>query len=224
MQHTAAPRPDPSAPDLHDTLLSPSARAAFFDRVDREGFVVLRGVRSEHVSYRPVRGRSSPGKLSPGEFFHHDGCAGPTKPRVVEIRFPFQDVPRNVATAVAPFPALLAAMVRALPRALRHRPELHALDADELARAPRDEADHVQGLLNRLVRRELPAADARSYFREVERLSGAYVHRWAPGDSLFIANNNPVCTYQHRRSYPEVAFDGRPNGNLVKRWPAEELV
>src|SRR4051812_26094257 len=76
------------APDdyVDAVLLAAPHRDAFFDLVDRVGLVVCKGVRSDDDGLKDVRGRSSRGRLSQGEFFHHDGCAGPTKPRVVEIR------------------------------------------------------------------------------------------------------------------------------------------
>jgi hypothetical protein len=45
-----------------------------------------------------------------------------------------------------------------------------------------------------------------------------YREPWTMGERRFIANANPGATMQHRRAYLEVP--GRPNGRLVKRWPA----
>jgi len=180
-------------------------------------------VGSDHPTHRDVRGRSSRGKLSQGEYYHHDGCSGPTKPRVVEIRCPYQTVGRSIATAVAPFPETLYAMLRELPAELRDA-ELGAwhtaLETD--GALPADQWDLVQGAINRTVRRELDAEAARAYFRSVDLRAGAYREPWTMGESRFIANANPDRTLQHRRAYLEVHSGGRPNGKLVKRWPAED--
>ena len=210
---------------LDELLLAPGNRAQFYEQVDHYGFVLCRKVHSQHPTYRVVRGRSSPGKLSPGEYFHHDGCAGPTKPRVVEIRFPFQDTPRRVATALAPFPDVVQTMFTCLPATVAVRPEFdpwheHLAGVCETSYV---QWQRVQALVMRAVRRCFSASEAREYLRTVDRVSGAYVHRWRAGDSLFIANENRVRTLQHRRAYPSPAFDGQENGNLIKRWPAEEL-
>ncbi|MES2639056.1 MAG: hypothetical protein V4850_06220 [Myxococcota bacterium] len=219
--------PPADAPEdyLHAILLGPEHRAAFFDLVDQEGLVVCKGVPCAHPTYRFVRGRSSRGRLSQGEYYHHDGCSGPTKPRVVEIRFPHQLVERNIATAVAPFPETVVAMLHELPEALHEKDGLGPWRARVAAGEPltRDEWDTLQGLIVRTVRRAYSAEDARGYFRGVDARAGAYVERWSWGESRFIANNNTRRTMQHRRAYLEAASDGRANGNLVKRWPAEEL-
>jgi len=216
---------DPPADYLHAILLGPEHRAAFFDLVDQEGLVVCKGVPCAHPTYRFVRGRSSRGRLSQGEYYHHDGCSGPTKPRVVEIRFPHQLVERNIATAVAPFPETVVAMLHELPEALHEQDGLGPWRARVAAgeSLTRDEWDTLQGLIVRTVRRAYSAEDARGYFRGVDARAGAYVERWSWGESRFIANNNTRRTMQHRRAYLEAASDGRANGNLVKRWPAEEL-
>ncbi|MDP2308763.1 MAG: hypothetical protein Q8P18_22265 [Pseudomonadota bacterium] len=210
---------------LHEILLGDEHREAFFDLVDLEGLVVCKGVPCAHPTYRFVRGRSSRGRLSQGEYYHHDGCSGPTKPRVVEIRFPHQLVERHIATAVAPFPETVVAMLRELPEALHEKADLARWRARIDAGEPlaRDEWDTLQGLIVRTVRRAYSAEDARLYFRGVDARAGAYVERWAWGESRFIANNNALRTMQHRRAYLDAASDGRSNGNLVKRWPAEEL-
>lgn len=218
--------PDGAPSDyLHAILLGEEHRAAFFDLVDEEGLVVCKGVPCAHPTYRFVRGRSSRGRLSQGEYYHHDGCSGPTKPRVVEIRFPHQLVERHIATAVAPFPETVVAMLHELPAALLTKEDLDVwrarVDAGEAL--TRDEWDTLQGLIVRTVRRAYSAEDARGYFRGVDARAGAYVMPWTWGESRFIANNNTHRTMQHRRAYLDAASDGRANGNLVKRWPAEEL-
>ena len=75
--------------------------------------------------------------------------------------------------------------------------------------------------VNRAVRRALPAESQRAYLREVDVRVGAYRQPWEMGESRFIANANPARTMQHRRAYLEVHTGKRPNGRLVKRWPAE---
>ena len=218
--------PVPAPPDyLHDVLLAPEGRAAFFALVDHEGLVVCLDVRTEHPSYRGVRGRSSRGKLSQGEVYHHDGCSGPVKPRVVEIRFPHQPAARRVATAVAPFPETAVAMLRLLPEPLASQPEFRVwnarIAADEAL--DRDEWDTLQARVTRAIRRHLDPEATRAWFRAVDRAVGAYDAPWEWGESRFIANRNDQHTFQHRRAYLGPASDGTANGNLCKRWPAEEL-
>jgi len=220
---------EPRAPTerdlLHEELLAPAARDAFWRLVDQTGLVVVRRVHVDSSPYRGVRGRSSRGRLSQGEYFHHDGCSGPTKPRVVEIRCPHQAVARRIPTAVAPFPATVYAMLRALPASLLENAELRGwserLERD--AELPAEQLDLVQGVVTRAVRRGLSAEQARAYFLEVDRGCDAYVEPWQMGESRFIANANPGRTMQHRRAYGASAGDRRPTGTLLKRWPAEEL-
>ncbi len=214
---------------LSDLLLTPENSEATYRAIDRWGLLVCKGVRSDHPSYRRVRGRSSRGRLSQGEYYHHDGCSGPSKPRVVEIRCPYQAVPRRVATAVAPFEATVRAMVshsaahlsaEAGLRPWRQRLEAGAsLDAHAL--------DQVQGLVTRGIRRELSAEAARAFFREVDALVGAYREPWEMGESRLISNahpsSGPAGTMQHRRAHLTPHRGGVANGELVKRWPAEEL-
>lgn len=208
----------------NEVLLSDAHREAFLGLIDRAGLVVCKGVGGDDAAHRDVRGRSSRGKLSQGEYYHHDGCSGPTKPRVVEIRCPHQTVERHTATAVAPFPEVLHAQLLALPARLRSDPEVAAAHAALVAEGRLPEAvwDLVQGAVNRTVRRELSAEGARAYLRDVDLLAGAHREPWAMGESRFIANANPNKTMQHRRAYLEPHTGGRPNGKLVKRWPAEE--
>jgi hypothetical protein len=195
---------------VNDVLLTPEHREAFFALVDRVGLVVCKRVGGDDSQHRDVRGRSSRGRLSQGEFFHHDGCAGPVKPRIVEIRCPYQEVQRTTFTAIAPFIEVVSAMRAELPR------HLSVPDLDDL--------DELQGAMSRAVRRALTAEQQRAYLRAVDLRVSAYREPWEMGESRFIANSNPVRTMQHRRAYLE-PHTGRPNGHLVKRWPADlELV
>lgn len=216
----------PSPADwLHDVLLVAEHRESLFALVDREGLVVCRDVATSHPSYEDVRGRSSRGRLSQGEYFHHDGCSGPTKPRIVEIRCPHQEVQRTVATAVAPFPQTVYAMLRCAPASVRAQPEI----AEVAARLHTDgalpftEQDVAQGRVIRAIRRELDAESARAWLRDVDVEAGAHREPWAHGESRLIANNNTGTTMQHRRAYLGPHTGGTPQGHLVKRWPAEVL-
>lgn len=214
---------------LNELLLAPEFREETYRVVDTWGLLVCKSVRSSHPSYRDVRGRSSRGRLSQGEYFHHDGCSEPSNPRVVEIRMPHQEVGRQVATAIAPFPATVYAM-------LRHGSELLRPDAEITpwrerlgahGKLPADKLELVQGLVTRAVRRELAAEDARDFFREVDKLACAYCEPWEMGESRLICNTHPktgqLGTVQHRRAYQVEHTGGVANGKLVKRWPAEEL-
>lgn len=210
---------------LHDTLLAPPWREAFLQVVDRTGLVVCLNLATAHPSYRDVRGRSSKGRLSQGEYYHHDGCSSPQKPRLVEIRCPYQTVARSVATAVAPHHAVVRAMLEVLPPELND-PAVFGPWRERLAAAPWPsdaELDSLQGLLNRTIRRKLPAEAARAYFRDVDAAADAYVAPWAMGESRLIANANAGTTMQHRRAYQTENRAGVANGSLVKRWPNEEL-
>lgn len=224
------------------------AKAAFFALVDVCGLVIVENVVTTDdlaavaaatsapiagdvgaaavapdPAYVEVRGRSSRGKLSPGEFYHHDGCSGPVRPRVVEIRCPHQEVARTVATAVAPFPATVYAMLRCLPAPHRTQGELARWHDELVSTGAIDEThwDLVQGALNRVLR-HLPAEYTRAYFRDVDAAAGAYVAPWRMGESRFIANENPQRTTQHRRAY-QSPVSSSPTGKLAKRWPAEAL-
>lgn len=210
---------------LHEVLLAPAHREEFLQLMDRTGLVVCLNVASRHPTYRDVRGRSSKGRLSQGEYYHHDGCSSPTKPRLVEIRCPHQTVARTVATAVAPHHAVLRAMLQVLPADLDD-PAVFGPWRRRLADGPwpsNAELDTLQGLLNRTVRRKLPAEAARAYFREVDVAADAYVVPWSMGESRLIANANAGVTMQHRRAYLQENRPGVPNGSLVKRWTHEEL-
>ncbi len=211
---------------LHDKLLLPEWREAFYQLVDDTGLVVCLNVHTQHPSYRDVRGRSSKGRLSQGEYYHHDGCTGPVKPRFVEIRCPIQPQTRGVATAVAPHRNVVKAMVQVLPTDLATFTALAAQDMRTETIDQMDGAalDHLQGLITRTVRKKLNAEGARSYFRQVDAAANAYFEPWALGESRFIANANSRLTMQHRRAYQAPHTGGVANGHLVKRWTNEELL
>jgi hypothetical protein len=206
---------------VDDLLLTDAYREQFFELIDRAGLVVCHKVGSSDRTHAVVRGRSSRGRLSQGEHYHHDGCSGPDKPRVVEIRCPYQAIARHTATAIARFPDTVHAMLRVLPAELRAADRAVTTWADRLAVdgaiAPTD-YDMAQGAINRIVRLAMSAEVARSFFRDVDDAAGAYRAAWAMGESRFIANANATRTMQHRRAYLEAP--GRANGHLVKRWPA----
>ncbi|ALT78497.1 hypothetical protein [Paucibacter sp. KCTC 42545] len=214
---------------LHDILLQPEWREPFFQLADATGLVVCLNLDSQHESYRDVRGRSSKGRLSQGEYYHHDGCSGPTKPRFVEIRCPYQPQTRSIATAVAPHHAVVAAMVQALPAELAAAPALQPLlQGQDLSGAAvqgmsYQALDQLQGQITRTVRRKLDAEGARAYFRQVDQLADAYFEPWQLGESRIVSNANAGVTMQHRRAYQELHAGGVANGHLVKRWPNEEL-
>jgi hypothetical protein len=211
---------------LHDQLLLPEWREAFYQLVDATGLVVCLNVHTQHPSYRDVRGRSSKGRLSQGEYYHHDGCTGPVKPRFVEIRCPIQSQTRGVATAVAPHRDVVQAMVQVLPAELADTPALAGQDMrlDTIGQMDDAALDHLQGLITRTVRKKLNAEGARAYFRQVDAAAHAYFEPWALGESRFIANANSSVTLQHRRAYQAPHTGGVANGHLVKRWTNEELL
>ena len=211
---------------LHDKLLLPEWREAFYQLVDATGLVVCLNVHTQHPTYRDVRGRSSKGRLSQGEYYHHDGCTGPVKPRFVEIRCPFQPQTRGIATAVAPHRDVVKAMVQVLPAELAATPALAGQDMNLATISQMDDAalDHLQGHITRTVRKKLNAEGARSYFRQVDAAANAYFEPWALGESRFIANANSGVTMQHRRAYQAPHTGGVANGHLVKRWTNEELL
>ena len=211
---------------LHDKLLQPEWREAFYQLVDETGLVACLNVHTQHPTYRDVRGRSSKGRLSQGEYYHHDGCTGPVKPRFVEIRCPIQPQTRGVATAVAPHRDVVKAMVQVLPAELAATSALATQDMSIKALDRMDYAalDHLQGLITRTVRKKLDAEGARSYFRQVDVAANAYFEPWTLGESRFIANANNGITMQHRRAYQAPHTGGVANGHLVKRWTNEELL
>ncbi len=204
-----------------EVLLAAPHREAFFALIDRAGLVICKEVGGDDASHAEVRGRSSRGRLSQGENYHHDGCSGPDKPRVVEIRCPYQVLGRHTATAVAPFPDTVHAMLHELPAELRRADAAVVAWHEQLVvdgALPAGDYDAAQGAVNRIVRLAMNAETARSYFRAVDVRCGAHREPWTMGESRFIANANPGRTMQHRRAYLEPP--GRPNGRLVKRWPA----
>jgi hypothetical protein len=211
---------------LHDKLLQPEWREAFYKLVDATGLVACLNVHTQHPTYRDVRGRSSKGRLSQGEYYHHDGCTGPVKPRFVEIRCPIQPQTRGVATAIAPHHDVVKAMAQMLPAELAATAALGGQDMNPDTIASMDYAalDHLQGLITRTVRKKLNAEGARSYFRQVDVAANAYFEPWALGESRFIANANSGITMQHRRAYQAPHTGGVANGHLVKRWTNEELL
>lgn len=211
---------------LHKQLLLPEWREAFYQLVDATGLVVCLNVHTEHPTYRDVRGRSSKGRLSQGEYYHHDGCTGPVKPRFVEIRCPIQPQTRGVATAVAPHRDVVKAMVQVLPAELAATPALAGQDMSLATIGQMDDAalNHLQGHITRTVRKKLDAEGARSYFRQVDEAANAYFEPWALGESRLIANANSGITMQHRRAYQAPHTGGVANGHLVKRWTNEELL
>ena len=206
---------------LHDVLLSPNCRNEFFSLVERERLVVCKNVKTEAPSYRKVRGKSSSGKLSQAEYYHHDGCSCPTKPRVVEIRLPYQEIDRQVATAIAPFPDVIRAMRMALPVRLKSDCGLDGIP-DKLS--PPDDWDKIQGRITRLVRREMDAESCRAYFRDVDQIAEAFDFPWEMGESRLMLNSHVdlTQTMQHRRAHQKPRQSNEQNGSLVKRWTAEE--
>ena len=211
---------------LHEQLLLAEWREAFYQLVDDTGLVVCLNVHTQQPTYRDVRGRSSKGRLSQGEYYHHDGCTGPVKPRFVEIRCPIQPQSRGVATAVAPHRDVVKAMVQVLPAELAATSALATQDMRPEALEHMDDAslDLLQGLITRTVRKKLNAEGARSYFRQVDAAANAYFEPWTLGESRFIANANRGTTMQHRRAYQAPHTGGVANGHLVKRWTNEELL
>jgi hypothetical protein len=213
---------------LHDVLLAPANREAFLELIERERLVVCKNVRSNASSYRKVNGKSSVVKLSQAEYYHHDGCSSPTKPRVVEIRCPHQAIQRNIATAIAPFPDVIRAMLFALPESYLKHDDIEsyriAFSGSPQDYPLSDSWDQIQGKVTRLVRRELDAESCRSYFRTVDQMANAYVLPWEMGESRLMLNSQPdlARTMQHRRSYQKPRDSIEQNGSLVKRWTAEE--
>ncbi len=213
---------------LHHVLLSATRRDPFFELIQRERLVVCKNVQSESLSYRKVRGKSSMGRLSQAEYYHHDGCSCPEKPLVNEIRLPFQSIGRNVATAIAPFKDVVSAQLRALPGSLLRDDKIQEYREaflDEATCPPPETWDQIQGYVTRLVRRDMDAESARDYFRKVDQLSGAFDLPWEMGESRLMLNNHSdlTRTVQHRRAFQKPKVANEQNGSLVKRWTAEEL-
>ncbi len=213
---------------LHEVLLAPGNRETFMELIQNERLIVCKNVRSNAPTYRKVNGKSSIAKLSQAEYFHHDGCSSPTKPRVVEIRCPHQAIARNIATAIAPFPAVVRAMLLALPESFLKHDDVESyrdVFSGSVAEYPPPESwDQIQGKVTRLVRRELDAEACRSYYRTVDKLADAYVLPWEMGESRLMLNSHLdlTRTMQHRRSYQQPRNSSEQNGSLVKRWTAEE--
>lgn len=211
---------------LHAVLLADENRAAFYALIEDEGLVVCRGIRREHATYRPVAGKSSSGRLSQAEYYHHDGCSGPQKPRFDEIRLPWGAQPRRATTAVARFGDVVRAQLAALPdRMVDHEVAAwREAFADAATEPPADEWDTIQGRVTRRVRKELDAAGARAWFAQVDRLAGAYLLPWEAGESRLMVNHHAdlTRTMQHRRAEPSVREAGSATAALVKRWTAEE--
>jgi hypothetical protein len=221
-------KPEPEFNDyLHDVLLAPANRDAFFGLIEKERLVICKNVCSDALSYRKVRGKSSTVKLSQAEYYHHDGCSSPTKPRFVEIRCPHQAIARNIATAIAPFPAVIRAMLLSLPES-QQDDEIHSLSqafVGPISSYPHPSTwDSIQGKVTRLVRRELDAEACRAYFRRVDQEANAYALPWEMGESRLMLNDHVdlTRTMQHRRAYQKPRESAEQNGSLVKRWTAEE--
>ncbi|MFK7928207.1 MAG: hypothetical protein AB8H79_08455 [Myxococcota bacterium] len=211
-------------PAYLDAILgAPPQREAFFSLVDQVGLVVCRNLDIHPKPYRPVGGRRSQRRLSQGEFFHHDGCSTPTKPRIVEIRCPDQRCVRTMATATAPFADVVRAMLCELPKGQRRSEGLADwARAAELGEPLGAALELVQGRVNRVLR-QFKAESARSYFLGVDHRCGAFFEPWTLRESRFMANNNDGLTVQHRRACHPPWAPGTPNGHLLKRWPNEEL-
>jgi hypothetical protein len=213
---------------LHEVLLAKNCREAFWELIEREGLVICKNVPTDHPGYRKVRGKSSKVKLSQAEYYHHDGCSCPTKPRVVEIRLPYQDIERTVATAVAPFADVMLAMLQTLPTSLvtdELKISLERFSGTRNEWPPAESWDSIQGRVTRIVRKEMDAESCRAYFRDVDQQANAYVMPWEMGESRLMLNNTGSLstTMQHRRAYQPADQTAAQNGSLVKRWPAEEL-
>jgi hypothetical protein len=217
---------------LHQLLLSPPHREVFLDLIETEGLVVCKNVETDDPTYRRVRGKSSSGKLSQAEYYHHDGCSCPTKPRVVEIRLPQQSVGRDIATAIASFADIIPAMLSSIPPKIKNREDVDpsikqaCIDfAKPISARPHPTTwDKIQGRITRLIRKELDAESCRSYFREVDAAANAYVLPWEMQESRLMINNHDDLskTMQHRRSMQKPKGENEQNGSLVKRWTAEE--
>lgn len=208
---------------LDAVFADPVEREAFFGWVDAVGLIVARNLAIDPAPYRPVRGKHTTGRMSQGEYFHHDGCSTPIKPRVVEIRCPGQARARSMGTSVVRYPDVVGVMLDLLPAAYRAE---HGLAAVYAARDDDPDTlpdwDVIQGRVNRVLR-QLDADDARAFLQDVDRAAGAYREPWTLHESRFIANDG-AHTLQHRRACPSPRVRGTPNGRLLKRWPAEQTM
>ena len=217
---------------LHGHLLAKPNRDAFLQLVEDERLVVCKNVTSNDPTYRRVRGKSSSQKLSQAEYYHHDGCSCPTKPRLVEIRLPEQAIGREIATAIAPFASVVAAMLTALSDHFKNERNLDESIQQALIDFAKpksdwpsaDSWDRIQGKVTRLIRKEFDAEACRAFFRQVDSLADAYVLPWEMGESRLMLNNHAdlSITMQHRRAMQRAKSDNDQNGSLVKRWTAEE--
>ena len=217
---------------LHDHLLADPNRESFLQLVEDERLVVCKNVASNDPTYRRVRGKSSSQKLSQAEYYHHDGCSCPTKPRLVEIRLPEQAIGREIATAIAPFANVVAAMLTTLPDHFKSERNLDQSIQQALVDFAKpktewpsaDSWDRIQGKVTRLIRKEFDAEACRAFFRQVDSLADAYVLPWEMGESRLMLNNHAdlSITMQHRRAMQRAKSDSDQNGSLVKRWTAEE--
>lgn len=222
---------------LNEILLAPNRRMQFVDVVRDEGFVVLKRLRrvietpefhafeQADAMYRPVHGKTGLQRLSPAEYYHHDGSHGPGKPLIAEIRMPFQNENRHIATSVAPFREVIRAMLVACQDGMQASVEL----AEECAAAvdgqlpPVARWERIQGILTRSARKELSPFECRGYFGNVDRLAQAYTAPWEMGESRWMLNfsNTLENTFQHRRAVAPETASNQANGKLIKRWPAE---
>lgn len=210
-------------PYLDDVLANASTRETFFSLVDAHGVVVAQKLSIDRAPYRGVRGKRARKRASQSEFYHHDGCSTPVKPRVVEIRCPDQRWVRTMGTPVAAFPQVVETMLLLMSPVLRYSAGLEA-QHDAIAAGNREGVDweRLQGELNRVLR-QIDAEDARTFFCEVDAATLGYCEPWTLGESRFIANRNDGQTAQHRRACLVPHVPGTPNGRLIKRWPNEEL-
>ena len=217
---------------LHNHLLAEPNRDKFLQLVEDERLVICKNVSTNDPTYRRVRGKSSGQKLSQAEYYHHDGCSCPTKPRLVEIRLPQQSIGREIATAIAPFADVVAAMLTALPKHLKSNPNLDESIQQALIDFARPKTDwpdaaswdKIQGRITRLIRKEFDAEACRAFFRQVDSLADAYVLPWEMGESRLMLNNHAdlSITMQHRRAMQRAKVENEQNGSLVKRWTNEE--
>ena len=230
--HGVVEASDSASDYLHALLLTEPNRDAFLQLVEDERLVVCKNVSSNDLTYRRVRGKSSGQKLSQAEYYHHDGCSCPTKPRLVEIRLPQQVIGREIATAIAPFANVIAAMLTALPENFKNDPNLDEsiqqalIDfANPKTDWPAAESwDKIQGRVTRMIRKEFDAEACRAFFRKVDSLANAYVLPWEMGESRLMLNHHTdlSITMQHRRALQRTKVENEQNGSLVKRWTAEE--
>ena len=194
--------------------------------------MVCKNVATNDSTYRRVRGKSGSKKLSQAEYYHHDGCSCPVKPRLVEIRLPEQAIGRESRNRDRSVCRRGRCDAEALPahfkneRNLDHSIQQALIDfAKPKSEWPNaDSWDRIQGKVTRLIRKEFDAEACRAFFREVDSLADAYVLPWEMGESRLMLNNHAdlSITMQHRRAMQRAKSDSDQNGSLVKRWTAEE--